>query len=108
LLKRVKIEFHGVTSAAPDVSNTSHARAMSRTSYSGKEVFYVMVNAYWEPLDFTLPAAPAATQGWRLWIDTSRPSPGDNTPRDDAPPVADDLYRVGQRSVVALVATEGS
>jgi isoamylase len=106
LLQRVKIEFHGVTLATPDVSDTSHALAMSRTSPSGKDVFYVMVNAYWEPLDFALPAAPATTQGWRLWIDTSRPSPGDIYPRDEAPPVAKNLYQVGPRSVVALVATE--
>jgi len=106
LLQRVKIKFHGVTLAAPDVSDTSRALAMSRTSPSGKDVFYVMVNAYWEPLDFALPDAPATTQGWRLWIDTSRPSPGDIYPRDDAPPVAENLYPVGPRSVVALVATE--
>ena len=104
LLKRVKIEFHGATQAAPDVGNTSHALAMSRISPSGKDVFYLMFNAYWEPLDFALPAPPAATQGWRLWIDTSRPSPGDITHRDAAPPVAEDLYQVGPRSVVALVA----
>jgi len=108
LLQRVKIEFHGVTLAAPDVGSTSHALAMSRTSYSGKDVFYLMFNAYWEPLDFVLPAAPATTQGWRLWIDTNRPSPGDITPRDDALPVAENPYRVAPRAVVALVATEGS
>jgi glycogen operon protein len=106
LLQRVKIGFHGVDGAAPDVSRTSHALAMSRTSYSGKDAFYVMVNAYWEPLDFVLPAAPATTQGWRLWINTSRPSPGDIIPRADAPPVVENLYRVGPRAAVALVATE--
>ncbi len=108
LLQRVKIKFHGVAQAAPDVSDASHALAMSRTSPSGKDVFYVMVNAYWEPLDFALPAAPATTRGWRLWIDTSRPSPGDIYPRDAAPPVVEHLYRVGPRAVVALVATESS
>ena len=59
LLERVKIEFHGVTQAAPDMGHTSHALAMSRTSHSGKAVFYLMFNAYWEPLTFALPAAPA-------------------------------------------------
>jgi glycogen operon protein len=107
LLKRVKIEFHGVTSAAPDVSNTSHALAMSRTVPSGKDVFYLMFNAYWEPLDFALPAAPATTQGWRLWIDTSRPSPCDVYARHAAPPVVHNLYQVGPRAVVALMAAEG-
>jgi glycogen operon protein len=107
LLLKVKIEFHGVTLGPPDESNTSHALAMSRTSHSGKDVFYVMINAYWEPVDFVLPAPPAAAQGWRLWIDTNQPSPYDIYSRDDAPPVAKDLYRVGPRSIVALVATEG-
>ena len=52
LLKRVKIEFHGVEGGAPDIGPTSHALAMSRISYSGKAAFYVMFNAYWEPLYF--------------------------------------------------------
>jgi glycogen operon protein len=103
----VKIEFHGVSQAALDESDTSHALAMSRMSAGAKEVFYLMVNAYWEPLDFTLPAPPATGQGWRLWIDTSQSSPYDIYSRDNAPPVAEDLYRVGPRSIVALVAIEG-
>ncbi len=105
LLQRVKIEFHGVDLAAPDVGHSSHALAMSRTSYSGKDVFYMMLNAYWEPLDFALPPAPATTPGWRLWIDTSQPSPQDIMVHAAAPPVAADRYRVGPRTVVALVAT---
>jgi glycogen operon protein len=107
LLRRVKIEFHGVDGEAPDTGETSHALAMSRTVPGGKHHFYLMFNAYWEPLDFVLPAAPAAAQGWRLWIDTTRPSPSDITLRDEMPPVAGAQYRVGPRSVVALVATAG-
>jgi glycogen operon protein len=107
LLRRVKIEFYGVDLGAPDTGHTSHALAMSRTTPSGDDVLYLMFNAYWEPLDFALPAAPATTQGWRLWIDTSRPSPGDIYPRDSGPLVADNRYQVGPRSVVALMAAEG-
>jgi glycogen operon protein len=106
LLQRVKIEFHGVTQAAPDEGSTSHALAISRLSPGGKEVFYGMINAYWEPLDFVLPAAPEATQGWRLWIDTSQPAPYDIYARDAAPPVTAHLYRVSPRSIVVLAAAE--
>ena len=104
LLQRVRIEFHGVTLGAPDEGDTSHALAMSRLSSSGKELFYVMMNAYWEPLDFALPALPTVAQAWRLWIDTSRPSPCDIYARHDAPPVTGTQYRVGPRSIVALAA----
>jgi glycogen operon protein len=105
LLQRIKIEFHGVTAGAPDESDTSHALAMSRRSPSGEVTFYVMINAYWEALDFALPAAPEGAQGWRLWIDTSQPPPGDIYSRYDGPPVNKQRYRVGPRSVVALMAT---
>jgi glycogen operon protein len=105
LLLKVKLKFHGVGLGEPDLGEASHALAMSRTSNKGKDYFYAMVNAYWEPLDFVLPAAPVAS-GWRLWIDTSQPSPGDIYPRDEAPPVAEGVYTVGSRSIVALVATE--
>ncbi len=106
LLQRVKIEFYDINLAAPDTSSTSHSLAMKRTSPDGKVVFYVMANAYWETLDFTLPAVPAAAQSWRLWIDTNRPSPSDIYSRDEAPPVTENLYRVGPRSVVVLMAAE--
>ena len=38
--------------------------------------FHLILNAYWEPLDFELPPRPAGGP-WRRWIDTSRPSPED-------------------------------
>jgi glycogen operon protein len=106
LLQRVKIQFHGVKLGAPDDSSASHTLAMSRSSTGGMEVFHAMANAYWEPLDFELPTSPAGTQGWRLWIDTSQTSPNDIYTREQAPPVAGDRYRVGPRSIVALVAFE--
>jgi glycogen operon protein len=104
LLQRVQLEFHGVTLAAPDEGSASHTLAVRRTSPDGRHIFYMMVSAYWEPLDFVLPAPPAASGGWRLWIDTSQPSPDDIYSREDAPPVAGKVYRVGPRSIVALVA----
>jgi isoamylase len=104
LLKSVNVAFHGVTQATPDESPTSHALALSRTSFSGKELIYLMFNAYWEPLDFVLPAAPMPEHGWQLWIDTSRPSPDDIYGWDAMPTVTGESYRVCPRSIVALAA----
>ena len=53
-----------------DEGYTSHTLAMSRLRPAVRQVFYLMANAYWEPLDFALPAAPAAEPG-ALLIDTS-------------------------------------
>ena len=78
---------------------------MSRTSLDGSERFYLMVNAYWEPLVFELPALPDANPPrWRQWIDTSRPAPDDIHGWDDAPVVDGSSYVVGPRTIVALVA----
>ena len=104
LLQRVKIEFHGVRLATPDTGSTSHTLAMSRLSSNGKEVFHAMANAYWQPLDFELPAVPFGTDCWHLWLDTYLPSSCDIYPQDAMPPVVGSSYRVGPRSIVALVA----
>ena len=61
-----------------------------------------MVNAWWEPLAFTLP--PLADAGhWRRWLDTSQPSPDDVRRWSDAPFVTGATYPVGPRSVAAVV-----
>jgi isoamylase len=109
LLKSLGIEFHGVSGGAPDESATSHTLAMLRKTFSGREWIYLMCNAYWEPLDFVLPALGAPTldateAGWQVWIDTTCPSPDDIHNWDQMPSVTGTSYRVGPRSVVALVA----
>ena len=105
LLKKVQAEFGGVTPGVVDEGYTSHALAVSRTSPSGEEQFYVMLNAYWEPLTFTLPpTAVAAPRGWECWLDTSRTPPDDIHGLGDMARVSGDTYTVASRSVVALVA----
>ncbi len=54
----------------------------------------VMVNAYWEPVEFTVQG-----EGWRRVVDTSRPSPDDFA---DAPALVGSRYSAGPRSVVVL------
>jgi glycogen operon protein len=105
LLRRVRFAIHGVDGGPADLGHTSHALAMSRTSVDGTARLYLMVNAYWEVLTFTMPPVETAEgAGWRRWIDTTLPSPEDIGHWTDAPAVPGLTYTVGPRSVVALVA----
>jgi glycogen operon protein len=62
----------------------------------------VILNAYWEPLEFELPTT-SEPDVWRRWIDTSRDSPDDIVAWEDAEPVsASHTYRAVPRSVVVL------
>ena len=66
--------------------------------------FLVLVNAWWEPLDFTLPdTRPQA--GWQMEVDTYEPAPeaGPGTAERKA---GDDI-NVGPRSVVVLKSPRG-
>ena len=67
-------------------------------------MFFHILNAYWEPLDFELPTLTNGT--WRRWIDTSLDSPNDILPWEEAPPISGNSYRVADRSVVMLYARE--
>jgi isoamylase len=106
LLRQAEIEWHGIRLGAPDWANDSHSIAF--TVRSGRPRIplwvHVMFNAFWETLDFDLPAAPAAAvAGWRRWIDTYLESPEDIIDASAAPPVSGTRYRVAARSVVALI-----
>ena len=104
LLRRARIEWHGVALDRPDWSDHSHSLALSITSLGGSFRLHLMLNAYWEPLRFELP--PAAEKGprpWRRWIDTSLPSPADVLDRREAPVVSDARYLVQPRSLALLV-----
>jgi glycogen operon protein len=62
---------------------------------------HLIMNAYWEPLDFELPATEGG-KTWRRWIDTSLDSPDDIGPWQSAPAYPEHAYRAGPRSVVVL------
>jgi glycogen operon protein len=105
LLRSAEIEWHGVRLGAPDWADDSHSIAFTLRSgrYRLPLWLHVMFNAYWEALDFDLPAASPGPVGWQRWIDTSLDSPEDITEDPaTAPPVAGMLYRVAPRSAVAL------
>jgi glycogen operon protein len=100
LLRYSNKAWHGVKLNQPDWRASSHSVALSVEVVKEAYVFHLILNAYWEPLEFELPA----NSGWRRWIDTSLDSPEDIVPWKDARPIAGRTYRVGSHSVAVLYA----
>ena len=86
----------------------SHSLAFTAEIRKEKLLFHLILNAYWEPLEFEL---PPRTKGdgnpWRRWIDTALDSPHDIVPWQTAAPVSGHTYRAEARSVVVLFAGLG-
>jgi glycogen operon protein len=102
LLRRARIEWHGVALQRPDWSDHSHSLALTLQSLHARFLLHGMLNAYWEHLTFELPPVPAE-QAWRRWIDTALDSPDDICPWECAPAVTQATYDVQPRSVVFLM-----
>jgi glycogen operon protein len=66
---------------------------------------YIILNAYWEPLEFELPPLNnGSANPWRRWIDTALESPHDIVRWQTAPSIPGSNYRAESRSVVVLFA----
>jgi isoamylase len=104
LLRGVNLRWHGVKLNEPDWSENSHSIAFNVEVKEAKLLFHVILNAYWEPLDFALPRLDyAAENPWRRWIDTALESPHDISEWAKAEPFHGYNYRTESRSVVILV-----
>ncbi|MDD5629699.1 MAG: glycogen debranching protein GlgX [Elusimicrobia bacterium] len=102
-LERARIQWHGVEPGRPDWSRESRSLAVSVQNREGTLLTYLILNAYWEPLEFKLPAGPDGSPlAWRRIVDTSLPSPGDIVPREEAPALARAVYLAQPRSVAVL------
>jgi glycogen operon protein len=95
-------KWHGTRLLQPDWSPWSHSVAFSSELVPEGMLAYLIMNAYWEALDFELP--PAGSRTWRRWIDTSLDSPLDIVGWQAASPIDGECYRAGPRSVVVLFA----
>ena len=105
LLPNTAITWHGVTLGQPDWSDASHSVAFTAEIRRDRLLFHVILNAYWEPLEFELPPVPrAGPNPWRRWIDTARDAPQDIVPWMAAAAVIGHRYRAEARSVVGLFA----
>jgi isoamylase len=105
LLQQAKISWHGVKLNQPDWGADSHAIALTIRSLRGRFMIHIMINAYWEQMDFEVPpVAEFNGHDWKRWIDTSRESPEDICTWDEAPVITDMSYRLQPRSIVSLIA----
>jgi len=104
LLRGVNLAWHGVKLNQPDWSECSHSIAFTVEIREEKVLFHVILNAYWQPLDFELPRLDNAGENpWHRWIDTALDSPHDILEWDRAESVPGYAYRAESRSVVMLL-----
>ncbi len=82
-----------------DLSRDSHSLAFCLHGASqGDDDIYVMINAYWEKLEFNVQEGTA--QEWKRIVDTALPSPDDFS--DDGIPLERARYLLAPRSIVVL------
>ncbi len=87
-----------------DLSDNSHTLAFCvRGASQQDEDIYVMINAYWESLGFTVQEGQASE--WKRIVDTSLASPFDFAAPGTEPTLTSTAYSVKARSVVVLLRT---
>jgi len=92
----------------PDWSPSSRSMAFGAEIKKEKLLFHMILNAYWEPLDFELPeVGKVGGNPWRRWIDTALDSPNDIVQWQSSPAITGSGYRAEPRSVVVLFAGIG-
>jgi len=105
LLRQAHVTWHGVKLHQPDWRSSSHSVAFTARLAAERAFVHVIVNAYWEPLEFELPPVGSGTRdAWCRWIDTSLDPPHDIADLERAPFASGRSYRTQPRSVVVLFA----
>jgi glycogen operon protein len=99
--------WHGVKLNQPDWSPSSHSLAISGRLKNEGVWVHIIMNAYWEALDFELPKLNNSTEKWRRWIDTALDPPREICEWNEEEPIVGTTYRAAARSVIVLIAGEG-
>jgi isoamylase len=102
LLGNSKHVWHGVKLGAPDWSDDSRCLAIGGFLPADGIQFHLILNAYWEPLEFELPVLTSGK--WQRWIDTALEAPHDIAGLNESPVVEGPTYRAMDRSVAMLFA----
>jgi len=105
-LREAKHAWHGLKLHQPDWSPESHSLAIGGETGEGL-LLHIILNAYWEALEFELPVVRNSTEHWRRWIDTALDPPHEICEWNKAESVLGGTYRAEARSVVVLIAGEG-
>jgi isoamylase len=104
LLRQQPVQWHGVRLNTPDWGHESHTLAATVRLLGYPLVLYLIINAYWETLDFEIPVLDPAAASWRRIVDTYRDPPDDICRWADAPRLQGATCRVQPRSIVLLAA----
>ncbi|MDJ0719599.1 MAG: glycogen debranching protein GlgX [Prochloraceae cyanobacterium] len=94
--------WHGQHLGQPDWGCDSHSLAFSLNHPAKGEHLHVMLNSYWQPLNFELPPLESGNYWYRI-IDTALPAPDDFTDLEAAAKIDQDNYLVTARSSVILM-----
>ncbi len=103
---REDVRWYGV---GRDVDFAPHSHTLAFCLHGGAEGdrdIYVMINAYWELLTFTVHEGVAGE--WARVVDTTRASPDDIREPGSEQPLGHASYQVGPRSIVVLVRNTGT
>lgn len=102
VVEDVNIRWHGVMPDQPDWSEHSHSIALTVYHPITLDELYVVCNAYWDPIEFTIPDRDDSD--WHLLINTANPSPQDIYLVEEAPSYPDNTVLVAGRSMIVMVA----
>jgi isoamylase len=105
VLRDTNYAWHGVHLNQPDWSPYSHSIAVGGELKGEGVRTHMILNAYWEPLEFELPTLTSGK--WRRWIDTALDAPHEICEWGAEVAVPAAIYRAGARSVVVLIAGNG-
>ena len=96
------VSWHGTVLNSPGWDDPQ-ARALACTlgGEQGDPDLHVMMNMYWDNLDFELPTV--AGRSWFRALDTSQPSPNDIADAEQESPAPGSSYTVQGRNIVVLV-----
>lgn len=98
------LKWHGVELSHPDFSAGSHSLAFELREPQLAEHIYVVFNAYWEPLSFSLPD-PGLNENWHKILDTALSYPDDIVEMRTAKAVNECAIKVAPRSIILLINT---
>jgi glycogen operon protein len=96
------VAWHGTQLNKPGWNDPS-ARCLAYTlgGFEGEPDLHVVLNMYWNALDFELPTVRG--RRWYRFVDTARPSPEDILETVGRVPIDGDHVRVEGRSVLVLL-----
>jgi len=98
---REDIRWYGV---GPEVNCSHHSHTLAfclRGASQGDQDIYVMINAYWQDLDFTI--QEGTFDEWHRVADTSLESPSDIIEPSEEESLKNLHYKVKARSIVVLI-----